>query len=72
VTHRSDFAFWLLLCSALDKTYVRLSCRFVVYSLRSGDRGDGEHDIAQKEREEGAYGGGTLSLGVVDGRRSSV
>jgi hypothetical protein len=54
VTHWSDFGFWLLLCSALDKTCVRLSSRFVVYSRRSGDREDGEHDTAQTERKEGA------------------
>jgi hypothetical protein len=73
VTHLSDFTFWLLLLwSALDKTYVRLSCQFVIYSLRPGDREDGEHDTAQTERKEGAFGGGTLSLGVVDGHGSSV
>jgi hypothetical protein len=28
VTHRSDFVFWLLLWSALDKNHVQLSCQF--------------------------------------------
>ena len=58
VTHRSDFVFWLMLCSTLDKTCVRLSFRFVVYSLRSGNREEGEHDTAQTERKEGALGVG--------------